>query len=367
MTRRPAATREVPLERKVAFLKDPASYPECGESVEAVETHMAWVFLTGRYAFKMKKPFGYDGLDLSTLESRRRDCEEEVRLNRRLAPDAYLGTIPLTQEPDGSLKLDGEGTVVEWLVKMRRLPSDRTLDRAIRKGWASEADIRSLAAGLANFYRQLEPVKLAPRTYRRRIIAEFDASLAAVKKLGDTDRTDRMTRLRQRAFAFLDSHGELLDHRVRERRIVEGHGDLRPEHIYLDGAPRIIDCLEFSRDLRTLDPLDEIGYLSLECERLGAGWIGPLLVGSYGELTGDRPAEAILIFYMCLRAVVRLRIAIRHMAEPGRLTAAQWLARADEYLALAERNAAALPVDRDIRADASAPAARPANRRSGSA
>jgi aminoglycoside phosphotransferase family enzyme len=359
-----AESLDVSLERKVAFLRDPASYPDARGGVEAVETHMAWVFLTDRHALKLKKPVRSEDLDFSTVEARRRDGEEEIRLNRRLAPDAYLELVPLAREASGRLALGGAGEVVDWLVRMRRLPARRMLDRAIADRTVSEADIRALASLLAGFYRGLEPVEIAPGAYRRVFIGEIEASRRTVETLGDPARRARSEQVRHAQLSFLEHHVEMLDRRVRDRRIVEGHGDLRPEHVYLDGVPRIIDCLEFNRNLRILDAADELGYLDLECERLGAPWIGRALFAGYGESTGDRPPQALVAFYKSVRAVVRQRIAIRHMAEPGRLTAAEWLGRADAYLALAERHAATLPLSASA---ANPPAARRATRRSDSA
>lgn len=333
---------DIPLERKVAFLSDPAAYPERPGRVDTIETHMAWVFLTDRHAFKLKKPARYDSLDFSTLAARRQTCEAELRLNRRLAPDVYLDIVPLTLRADGELTLGGEGRIIDWLVKMRRLPAGRMLDRAIAQGEAAAEDVRALATLLADFYRRLQPVEIDAAAYRSAFVAEMDATRKAVVSLGDPVRQSRLESVRQRLLSFLSDQAALFERRLAEKRIVEGHGDLRPEHVYLDGAPRIIDCLEFSRPLRILDAADEIGYLGLECERLGADWIGPLLFEAYGERTGDRPPPALIDFYKSFRAMVRVRIAILHMAEPGRRPAAHWLDRADAYLVLAERYAAKL-------------------------
>ena len=104
---------------------------EASHTAGMIETHMSWVYLTDRHAYKLKKPVRYDYLDFSTLEARRQNCEDEIRLNRRLAPDVYLAAIPLTVDAEGGLRLDGTGAVVDWLVKMRRLPADQMMDRAI--------------------------------------------------------------------------------------------------------------------------------------------------------------------------------------------------------------------------------------------
>jgi aminoglycoside phosphotransferase family enzyme len=136
---------------------------------------------------------------------------------------------------------------------------------------------------------------------------------------------------------FILARAELLDRRVRDGRIVEGHGDLRPEHVCLDGTPVIIDCLEFNRALRLVDPVDELAFLALECARLGAGWAGGVLLDTYVRRTGDDPAPELFGFYTSYRAALRARLAVWHMPEPGGgKTAEAWRERADAYLAQAE-------------------------------
>jgi len=146
-------------------------------------------------------------------------------------------------------------------------------------------------------------------------------------------RIDRTQRL------FLDRCGSLIAARLRHRRIVEGHGDLRPEHIWLDDKVRIIDCLEFNARLRIVDPFDEIAYLGLECERMGAAWIGDYLRRRMRHLLRDGPADVLFTFYHCYRATLRARLSIAHLLEPQPRTPEKWPRLATEYLALADRSA----------------------------
>ena len=137
------------LSEKVAFLRRPEAYASRPPSVELKETHMSWLFLTDRYVWKLKKPVRYDYLDFSTVEARKADCELEVKLNRRLAPDVYLGVVSLVSDPHGRMQLGGEGQVVDWLVMMRRLPVDRMLDAAIYAHTVSREDVRRADAPTA--------------------------------------------------------------------------------------------------------------------------------------------------------------------------------------------------------------------------
>lgn len=334
--RRSGAGPAVDLRTKVEFLLRPENYPERPRQVEAKETHMSWVFLTDALAYKLKKPVRYLFLDYSTIEARRINCEAEIRLNRRLAPDVYLETVPLGIDRSGRLCLGG-GRPVDWLVKMRRLGDGGALDRAIRANAVTQTDIHRLGAKLGVFYRHAPRMDISPESYRRRfsddisftrrtlLRARYALSAAAVR--------DVALALRR----YLKEHGERLDQRVVEGRIMEGHGDLRPEHVYLGPDPIITDCLEFNLELRTVDPADELAYLVMECEREGAMLVGPWLLRAYREATGDRPPPDLLAFYKCHRAFLRARIAIAHLDEPSVADPEKWRARTWSYLMLAKR------------------------------
>jgi len=329
------------LEAKVAFLGRPGAYPEAPSRVEAVETHMSWVFLTDAHAYKLKKPVRYDYLDFSTVEARRLDCEQEVRLNRRLAADVYLGVIPLVLDAEGRLSVGGPGEAVDWLVQMRRLPAQRMLDHLIRSGKIKQTEINLLARRLARFYAAAAADAITPEAYRQHLAKRIKANLQELTSAEfglDKDVPERLARLQ---LGFLETHAGLFDSRVRQGRIVEGHGDLRPEHVCLLPEPVVIDCLEFNREYRILDPADELGYLALECERLHAPEVGRWLLESYTEASGDVPPAALLHFYQSWRAVLRATLAIWHLRDDGRHPHKKWVETTMEYLELAQRHAAA--------------------------
>jgi aminoglycoside phosphotransferase family enzyme len=139
----------------------------------------------------------------------------------------------------------------------------------------------------------------------------------------------------ERQLATLERNAALFDRRVTEGRVVEGHGDLRPEHVCLEPKPQIIDCLEFSRRLRRLDPLDELGYLALECERLGASAIGAAILEAYRALSGDPAPARLQHAYQAYRALVRAMLAVRHLDDSAVADRAKWIARARGYVELA--------------------------------
>lgn len=324
------------LEEKVDFLGRAETYPGESGPIEIIETHMSWVFLTSRHAFKMKKPVRYEYLDFSTLEARRFDCSEEVRLNRRLAGETYLGVVPVVATSGGELGLEQEGEVVEWLVKMNRLPADRMLDHLIRAGTITRQELTRVGDLLSGFYGGLMPLPLDPAQHLFRLRKRLDQDLEEL--LQESYRLDRgrVEKVGSRLKQFLDAHREELEERVRSGKVVEGHGDLRPEHICLLDRPLIIDCLEFEPEFRVLDPVDELSFLALECEALGAPEMGAVPLQVYQEICWDRFSPRLVSFYKARRALLRAKLAIWHTRDPEYREQEQWHERAESYLELAE-------------------------------
>jgi len=342
---------EPSLADKVAFLMRGDAYHPPVPNVTRHETHMSQVFLAGDRVFKLKKPVRFPYLDFSTLTHRESACRAELALNRRLAPDIYLNVVPLMLSGQG-LAIGGEGKVVDWLVVMSRLDDRQMLDCVIRQRRLHRWQLDRLAAVLVQFYRRARPVFISPAAH----IAELRRSLAYNRRVlldcrfqipsGSVRYLDAMQR------RFLTEHAVLLAERVRQRRIVDGHGDLRPEHVCLGDPVRIIDCLEFNSRLRMVDPLDEIAFLCLECERLGAAWAGEYLRRRVGRALYDGESEGLFIFYRCHRATLRARLSIAHLLEPDPRTPDKWTPLARTYLRLAAADAVRLerclrkPIDR---------------------
>jgi aminoglycoside phosphotransferase family enzyme len=319
---------------KVALLSRPASYPEPTTHVEVRETHMSWVFLTERYAYKLKKPMRYPYLDFSTLARRRHNCEEEVRLNRRLAPDVYLGVVALTRDATGQLTLEGAGEPVEWLVKMRRLPADCLLDVAIGARRVPPDGLARAAQRLAEFYQAAPSTALGTDAYRERIGERLETNCAVLVRAQYGLPAGRVRAVCAAQRMLLEQYAATVE--ARAAFVRETHGDLRPEHICLAPEPVIIDCLEFNRDFRLLDPVDELSFLAMECEHLGDPRVGQVFLDAYRQLTRDLPPAALITFYQGVWAMLRARICVWHLDDPAVRDRAKWSARALDYLALAE-------------------------------
>jgi aminoglycoside phosphotransferase family enzyme/predicted kinase len=291
------------------WLATPGAYPHSPARVEHVETHISHVFLADDLVFKLKKPVKYDFLDFSTLERREHACREELRLNRRLATQTYLDVVPIVQAPDGSLAIGGSGPIVDWLVQMRRLPAEWMLDALYRRGGLTAEQIDRLATTLVGFYRSLAALPITAAEYRSRCIAHVRGNrdeLLAVRHHLPQGVVERVHGFQLQMLALAP---ELFDERVSAGRIVEGHGDLRPEHICLTEEVAIFDCIEFSADFRRIDVADELAFLAAECDFLGAEWVGPQLLGSYSKQSGDRIPPVLLAFYKSYRACVRAKVA----------------------------------------------------------
>ncbi|MCZ8542717.1 hypothetical protein OOJ09_00895 [Mesorhizobium qingshengii] len=298
---------------------------------------MSWVFLTDDRVYKLKKPVRHAFLDFSTIRKRHFYCGEELRLNARLAAETYRRVLPVRRDASGRLTLGGGGRVVDWLVEMKRLPQSDMLDERIGGGGRlTVTEIDDVAKTLADFYAQ-----------RR---AEIDGGGAYLRHLTGEQSINRAILLRPE-FALADIVSGSLDmvdgllQRLRPRiearilrgRIVEGHGDLRPEHVCLCQPLQIIDCLEFNRSMRIVDPYDEINYLGMECEMLGAPWIRPLLVKALQNRLPDSPDAELLALYGGFRALLRARLGVAHLLETPIRHPEKWRRQAIRYIRQAER------------------------------
>lgn len=324
-------------EELLKFLGRPDAYPDPTLQVDRLETHISWVFLTDRHAYKLKKPVRHDFVDFSTCELRRTACEREVQLNRRLAPTVYLGVVPVTRDRRGRLRLGGNGAPIDWLVQMRRLPADKSLDALIRAGRLAPADVDALADRLVRFYRELPPLPVKSESFRRAIQTHVVQNFQELRRVEHQLPAGAVWRAHAAQLRLLELYPDLWNERVCDGRVIEGHGDLRPEHVFFVPNPVLIDALEFNVELRQLDVLDEIGFLAMECAALDAAWVGQRVLARYMATTGDVPPATILRFYEAYRACVRAKVHVLRAAQESPTNAERDRSRAASYLSWANR------------------------------
>ncbi|MDP4261377.1 MAG: hypothetical protein Q8941_02490 [Bacteroidota bacterium] len=297
---------------------------------------MSWVFIVNDVVYKLKKPVAYRLLDLRTLEARFNNCREEIRLNKRLAADIYIGIVPLVLDEAGKLQIEGKGRVMEWMVKMKRIPEENLLDYAINHQMVNEALVKGAAELLAEFYKKAPPVYMDGESYRKKLREEIiSAHTELMRPLYHFPDT-LVEPLSNKLVSFLHDHSLLFETRIANGKIIEAHGDLRPEHICLAPQPAIIDALEFSRELRVMDIAEELSFLGMECEMMGNTSTGNLFIDIYGKLTHDNIPRTLINFYKIKKACLRAYLVARHIAEPQYKEDPKWLTRANAYLRLAE-------------------------------
>ncbi|MFO0870633.1 MAG: AAA family ATPase [Pirellulales bacterium] len=321
---------------RLAFLRRPDVYPDQPLQVEAIETHISWVFLTRRYAYKLKKPVSFGFIDFSTVERRQAACQNEIRVNRRLAPHVYLGITPITFDRHGRRCLGGHGEVDDWLVQMRRLPADRALDQLLAAGTFTPRDVTLLAERLVEFYSSLPPLSLKTADFRAAIERHVRDNLTTLLTARPACSPLLVRRTHAAQLRLLALHPAWWDERVCDGRVVEGHGDLRPEHIYFVPRPVIIDAIEFNDELRRVDVLDELSFLAMECGCRGVPAVGRQIRDHYCAATRDQPPRLLPSFYEAYRACVRAKVAVLRAGQQAEAAAACSRRAALRYLEWAE-------------------------------
>lgn len=317
--------------------------------IEVRQTHASVVFLTRSEVFKLKKPVDFGFLDYSTPRRRALMCRREVAVNRRLAPDVYLGVLRLTDAGGGKLEIDGRGPIVDHLVHMRRLPDDASLASLVTRDLATADQLTAIARRLAAFHADAPaaPARYGGPAAVRRIVAENFRALQPLA--GATPLSPTIDVLRSYARSFLAGHATLFRQRVHEGRIRQCHGDLRAEHVYLAPRLEIIDAIEFNRSLQCIDVANDIAFLAMDLAALGAPDLSRMLVDEYRDASRD-DFGGLLDFYAAYRALVRAKVATLRSVEEeispperdaARLEAVRFAHRAWRY-AVDERRPALL-------------------------
>lgn len=289
----------------------PEMYAHRPAGVELVQTHISYVFLAGDEVYKVKKPVRFSFLDFSTLERRRYFCHEEVRLNRRLAPDVYLGVVAIcSQGSEYRLGSEGDAAAVEYAVRMRRLPADRTLDRLLEAGAVTPPMLDQLARRLVDFHRCADagPAVTANGDIAA-IAAVLDDNFTGMRPFRNvTIAAADDDVIQQFSHNFLRREEALFRRRQAQSRIRECHGDLHSEHICFDGEPVIFDCIEFNPKFRYCDVASEIAFVAMDLDYHERSDLAGHLITAYARCADDPELTRLAPFYQCYRAYVRGKV-----------------------------------------------------------
>jgi aminoglycoside phosphotransferase family enzyme/predicted kinase len=330
----------------VAALRNPACYPHPVGRVEVLETHISYVLLAGEFAYKMKKPVNLGFVDFTSLEARRFFCNEEIRLNRRTAPDLYLGVSPIALG-ERFLVVGGEGPAVEYAVRMRRFPQEALADRVARRGEFQARHAEALARSVALLHSQAahtgarKPYGSEP-AIRSEALGNFDE----LETLDTSPQSRaRLAGLRAWTQHELDAHAGDFAARLEKGFVRECHGDLHLGNVVLlEDVPVAFDCIEFNEELRWIDVMSDVAFAAMDLHHHGLAPLANRFLDTWLAETGDYAGLRVLRFYLVYRAMVRAKVACirarQARAEAGERAGA--LESYREHLALAGRLAADL-------------------------
>ncbi len=277
------------------------------------QTHISWVFGVGDEVYKVKKPVSLGFLDFSTREARRAACEAEHRLNARLAPDVYRGVVPITRDAKGRHAIDGDGEVVDYAVRMRRLPEAQRADVRLAEGTLGLAEVDRMVRRIAAFHAECRAdAKTAafgrPEAIRVNVTENFAQTRGVIEPLLSAEEAQEIEAWQ---LELLEDRAPLLHARADAGRVRDGHGDLRLEHFYLsdDGDVRVLDCIEFNERFRYADVAADLAFLSMDLAFVGRVDLAERALATYAQETSDYDLYLLVDFYESYRAYVRGKVS----------------------------------------------------------
>lgn len=340
-TRPESRTPTSDLTGLVSALQQTEAYPEHPVKIDMVETHISYVFLTGKYAYKIKKPLNLGFLDFTSLEQRRVYCQREVELNRVIEPDAYLGVVAVCWDGD-RYAVEGTGEVVEYAVKMRQLPSEARMDLLLPKGLVTRQQVRRLSEKLAGFHGRTGASKEITQVGGRRalaanIVENFDQTK---RYTGVTVSRCAFKDIQAYSLACLEAFDSLLERRETKGFVRDCHGDVHTRQVFLDDTIHLMDRIEIAERFRYSDVGQDVAFMAMDLDFHRRSDLAKLFVQHYINKTGDRELPKLLTFFKCYRAYVRGKVssfllddpsASPELREASRLSASQYFSLARRY------------------------------------
>lgn len=330
-------------EELIAFLESPFSYPQRPAEVRLLQTHISWVFIASPFVFKVKKLVNLGFLDFSTLEKRHYFCQREVELNRRLAPEIYLGVLPIYKTAAG-FSFNARGEIAEYSVKMRELPQGWFLSELLAKGLVCETEINRVVSRLKQFYDAETPTpEIEQWGTPENLKISTDENFAQVKPfVGQTISAVAFEAISHYTNQFYVANESRLRERIQQHRILDCHGDLHLDHIHLTQETiTIFDCIEFNDRFRFIDIANDLAFLAMDFDFEDRRDLGNLLLQNAAREFRDAGMLKVTDFYKCYRAFVRGKVESIQATEPETENPDKHIKQAARYFRLALQYAVA--------------------------
>lgn len=303
-TEEPGTNPRSPL--RIEELLVPNAFPHAVSELRVVETHISWVILTGSFAYKIKKPVKLDFIDTSTLDQRQHYCNEELRLNRRLAPELYLRVVPITRQ-NGQVRVDGAGSPIEYAVCLKQFSPGQELPALLERGEISSQEMTQLAGTLAHFH--LQPPESSGSQGREATRRMYDTVLDNLEQLLENRQTPELRRLRDWTRVAIGTLESTFEARANAHHIKDCHGDLHAANIVrFEGRLVPFDCIDFDPHLRRIDVMSDVAFLVMDLHSRHRKDLAAVLLNRYLEITGDYEGVRLLPFYAVYRALVRAKV-----------------------------------------------------------
>jgi aminoglycoside phosphotransferase family enzyme len=298
-------------------LMDPNAYPEPTKKVDLIQTHISFIFITDDLVYKVKKPVDFGFLDFTTLDKRLFYCQAEVELNKRLSPDVYLGVLPITDESD-RLVVNGKGEVVEYTVKMKKIPMDRLMKKLLKEGRVIPEMVDKVAEKIASFHEEAQSSdEIAKFGSLETIKFNTDENFQQTESfIGKTISKAQFDLLKDYTNNFYKNNDHVIEKRIEEDKIKDCHGDLHLEHICIADPIIIFDCIEFNERFRYSDTAADIAFLAMDLDFQGRKDLSKVLMDSYVKHSDDEGVLDMLNFYKIYRAYVRGKVIGFQLGDP---------------------------------------------------
>jgi len=293
----------------VQALLNPKAYDENVKHIKTVQTYHSYIFLTGKYAYKIKKPVKYSYFDFTTLQKRKATLEKEIELNKRTSKGIYVKVLPI-KKMDGKIKIGGRGKIIEYVLKMREMPQETIMAKLLEKNKVDKKIIEKIAKIIADFHLKAKTSKRIDRFGSLKVIQfNWDENFKQTKAFKNKTITEEQFNfIEEKIYSFIDENRKLFEKRILEKKIRDCHGDLYSDSIFISDKIYIFDAVEFNDRFRFSDVTSDIAFLAMDLDAKGRPDLSEHLIQKYIELTKDFELEKLLNFYKCYRAYVRGKV-----------------------------------------------------------